>query len=105
MNFVVDAVDFLMLEDNHQSGLLGGSYSKENVRSVLNIIRKLLVPVFLFLTVWLNWGQPINIAIKVLLIILSTKPVPSSVHIFVEQVCPFRINCLSGVLHFSIAHI
>ncbi|CAA2983374.1 Hypothetical predicted protein [Olea europaea subsp. europaea] len=77
--------DFLMLEDNHQSGLLGGSYSKENVRSVLNIIRKLLVPVFLFLTVWLNWGQPINIAIKVLLIILSTKPVPSSVHIFVEQ--------------------
>lgn len=89
MNFVVDAVDFLMLEDNHQSELLGGSYSKENVRSVLNIIRKLLVPVFLFLTVWLNWGQPINIAIKVLLIILSTKPVPSSVHIFVEQVLPF----------------
>lgn len=89
MNFVIDAVDFLMLEDNHQSGLFGGSYSEENVRSVMNIIRKLLVPIFLCLTVWLNWGQPVNIAVKVILIILSTKPFPSSVHLFVEQVLPF----------------
>ncbi|KAL2552488.1 Uncharacterized protein Fot_06107 [Forsythia ovata] len=71
--------------DNRPSGLLGGSYSEENLRAVMNIIRKLLVPVFLVLTVWLNWGHPVNVAIKVILILLSTKPVPSSVYIFVEQ--------------------
>lgn len=83
--YSLDAVDFLVLEDNHQSGLFGDSYSEENVRSVMYIIRKLLVPIFLFLTVWLNRGQPVNIAINVILTILGTKPAPSSVHLFVEQ--------------------
>ncbi|KAG8384852.1 hypothetical protein BUALT_Bualt04G0161500 [Buddleja alternifolia] len=65
----------------------GASRSEENLRCAILFIKKLLVPVFLFLNVWWNWGQshPVFLAAKVALIFLSTKPIPSSVHLFIDQ--------------------
>ncbi|PIN21829.1 hypothetical protein CDL12_05462 [Handroanthus impetiginosus] len=59
----------------------------ETLRRTMLLIGKLIVPLFVFLTVWLNWGQsdPIYLAAEVALIFLCTKPIPSSVYIFVNQ--------------------
>ncbi|XP_055828795.1 uncharacterized protein LOC129896840 [Solanum dulcamara] len=46
---------------------------------------KLVVPLLLVITVVMNWGQPITIAAKVTLILLTAKPSPLSVYVLVEQ--------------------
>ncbi|KAL3833137.1 hypothetical protein ACJIZ3_007873 [Penstemon smallii] len=66
---------------------LGASSSEGSIDRIIQLIKKLVVPLFLFLDVWMKWGQihPIFLAARVMLIFLVTKPTPSSVHIFVDQ--------------------
>lgn len=72
--------------DDDQMNLIDGSGMEEDRHAVLTLVKKLLVPAFLFLTVLTNWGHPVLIAAKVTIILFSTKPSPFSVYLFVEQV-------------------
>ncbi|KAM7509890.1 hypothetical protein LguiB_008765 [Lonicera macranthoides] len=74
-----------VLDDVRQVGSLDASDQEEDQIAFLIFARKLLAPVFLVLTVWMNWGHPIILASKVLLILFTTKPSPFSVYIFVDQ--------------------
>uniref|UniRef100_A0A5B6YP04 Uncharacterized protein n=1 Tax=Davidia involucrata TaxID=16924 RepID=A0A5B6YP04_DAVIN len=81
--YAMDGLDILV--DDHHVDLLGASDSEENPHIFLAFARKLWLPVFLFLTVLMNWDHPIVLATKVILILLSTKPSPFSVYLFIEQ--------------------
>ncbi|XP_073296087.1 uncharacterized protein [Primulina huaijiensis] len=63
------------------------SPSCEKVDGIIALIRKLLVPFFLILNLWLNWGQshPVFLVAKVTLVFLTTKPYPSSVYLVVDR--------------------
>ncbi|KAF5792419.1 hypothetical protein HanRHA438_Chr09g0417781 [Helianthus annuus] len=47
--------------------------------------KKLMVPIALLLIVWMNWNYPVILGVKVILILLSTKPSPFSVYVFIKQ--------------------
>ncbi|XP_073127655.1 uncharacterized protein [Henckelia pumila] len=63
------------------------SPSREKVDGIIALIRKLIVPFFLVLNLWLNWGQshPFFLVAKVTLVFLTTKPFPSSVYLAVDR--------------------
>ncbi|XP_057856012.2 uncharacterized protein LOC131065518 isoform X2 [Cryptomeria japonica] len=47
--------------------------------------RKLLIPMLLVMTVVMGWNYPVSLAINVVFILLSTKPTPSSIYLWVEE--------------------
>lgn len=61
--------------------------SRDKVDGIIALIWKLLVPFFLVLNLWLNWGQshPFFLVAKVTLVFLTTKPFPSSVYLVVDR--------------------
>lgn len=59
---------------------------EEDPQDVLVMVRKLMLPAFLFVTVLVNWGHPIILVAKIILILFGTKPRPFSVYLFIEQV-------------------
>ncbi|KAK7271657.1 hypothetical protein RJT34_27737 [Clitoria ternatea] len=64
------------------------SEEEENVPHLWKLARKFWLPVLFFLTVLTNFDDPIAILfIKLTLFLLSTKPNPFSVYIFVDQLC------------------
>ena len=73
------------LVDDHESQDL--SEEEINVHHLLRLARKLWLPAFFFLTVLSNLGDSITILfIKLTLFLLSTKPSPFSVYVFVDKV-------------------
>lgn len=50
------------------------------------LAKKLWLPVLFIVIVLTNWEHPIKLAIKAILFLLSTKPMPFSVYLSVEQV-------------------
>nr|AFK44038.1 unknown [Lotus japonicus] len=64
------------------------SKEEENGDQLWNLTRKFWLPVLFFLTVLSNLEDPFTILfIKLTLFLLSTKPNPFSVYIFVDQLC------------------
>lgn len=74
-----------LLDDDHL-GLLANTKSENAYHIFLVFLQKLIVPIFLALTIFLNWGHPLIIAAKVTLILFTTKPSPLSIYLFVEEV-------------------
>ena len=73
------------LVDDHESQDL--SEEEIDVHHLLRLARKLWLPAFFFLTVLSNLGDSITILfIKLTLFLLSTKPSPFSVYVFVDKV-------------------
>lgn len=69
-------------------------------------VRKLWLPAFFLLTVLMNWDHPIILMTKVALFLISTKPSPLSVYVFVEEVRKlvclfFTLAVLLGGLRFK----
>ncbi|KAG5153442.1 hypothetical protein AAZX31_05G005100 [Glycine max] len=80
----MDAGDALV--DDHESQDL--SEEEIDVHHLLRLARKLWLPAFFFLTVLSNLGDSITILfIKLTLFLLSTKPSPFSVYVFVDKLC------------------
>lgn len=77
---------FDILGDEHRVGFRGPTDAEEDPDDVLILARKLLPPAFLFITVLVNWGHPVILVAKIILILLGTKPRPFSVYLFIEQV-------------------
>lgn len=79
---------------------LDDSDEEEGPKTFWIFARKLWLPLFLFLTVLTNLDNPIAlIAMKIVLLLLSTNPTPLSVYVFVDQV---RMH--STLLHIMIAY-
>ncbi|XP_065622452.1 uncharacterized protein LOC112014530 isoform X4 [Quercus suber] len=74
----------ILLDDRH---FLDDSDAEEDRQPFWMYARKFWLPVFFFLTVLTNLDHPIALTIKVILFLLSTKPSPLSVYVFVDQVC------------------
>lgn len=73
-----------MLDDRQ---LLDASDEEEDPKAFWMFARKLWLPVFFFLTVLTNLDHPTAlIAIKIVLLLVSTNPSPLSVYAFVDQV-------------------
>ncbi|KAL2950723.1 hypothetical protein AAZX31_19G005500 [Glycine max] len=80
----MDAGDALV--DDHESQDL--SEEEINVHHLLRLARKLWLPAFFFLTVCQTWTTQLQILfIKLTLFLLSTKPNPFSVYVFVDKLC------------------
>ncbi|GFY87206.1 pentatricopeptide repeat (PPR) superfamily protein [Actinidia rufa] len=78
---------FDMLGIDHHSELPNYSETEEDphIFLALAFARKLVMPIFLFITVLMNWDHPIVLAAKMILILVGTKPRPFSVYLFIEQ--------------------
>ncbi|XP_057492174.1 uncharacterized protein LOC130777765 isoform X2 [Actinidia eriantha] len=78
---------FDMLGIDHHSELPNYSEMEEDphIFLALAFARKLVMPIFLFITVLMNWDHPIVLAAKMILILVGTKPRPFSVYLFIEQ--------------------
>ncbi|CAH9059962.1 unnamed protein product [Cuscuta europaea] len=74
------------LDDGHSLGLLENPKTKKDLRALFVLLKKLLVPIFLVATVFVNWGHPLIIAAKVTLILYTTKSSSVSIYLFVEEV-------------------
>ena len=73
------------LVDDHESQDL--SEEEIDVHHLLRLARKLWLPAFFFLTVCQTWTTQLQILfIKLTLFLLSTKPSPFSVYVFVDKV-------------------
>ncbi|XP_020224899.1 uncharacterized protein LOC109806812 isoform X1 [Cajanus cajan] len=82
--YAMDAGDALV--GDHESQDV--SEEEENVHHWWRLARKFWLPVFFFLTVLTNLDDSITILfIKLTLFLLSTKPNPFSVYVFVDQLC------------------
>ncbi|KAL1356409.1 hypothetical protein HN51_008425 [Arachis hypogaea] len=82
----MDAGDALV--DDPSDNSQDVSEEEEIVHHFLKFTRKFWLPVLFFLTVLTNLDDPIMILfVKVTLFLLSTKPNPFSVYIFVDQLC------------------
>lgn len=83
---MVHAIDgFDILGHDHRVGLPSPMDEEEDPQDVLVMVRKLMLPAFLFVTVLVNWGYPIILVAKIILILFGTKPRPFSVYLFIEQ--------------------
>ncbi|XP_071731135.1 uncharacterized protein [Rutidosis leptorrhynchoides] len=71
--------------DDHSMGMLGQTDTDDNPHSFMIFVKKLMVPIALLLIVWMNWNYPVVLGVKVILTLLSTKPSPFSVYVFVQQ--------------------
>ncbi|XP_062174712.1 uncharacterized protein LOC133879913 isoform X2 [Alnus glutinosa] len=75
----------ILLDDRQ---LLDASDEEEDPKAFWMFARKLWLPVFFFLTVLTNLDHPTAlIALKIVLLLLSTNPSPLSVYAFVDQLC------------------
>ncbi|KAL5152797.1 hypothetical protein HKD37_19G052454 [Glycine soja] len=92
------------LVDDHESQDL--SEEEINVHHLLRLARKLWLPAFFFLTVCQTWTTQLQILfIKLTLFLLSTKPNPFSVYVFVDkslyaskiEVQDYKLLCLADV--------
>ncbi|KAI3500904.1 hypothetical protein L1887_36733 [Cichorium endivia] len=64
---------------------VGESETDDNPHYFMIFAKKLMVPIALLLIVWMNWNYPVALGVKVVLTLLSTKPSPFSVYVFIEQ--------------------
>ncbi|KAJ7970802.1 SWI/SNF complex subunit SWI3C like [Quillaja saponaria] len=77
--------DYPLVEDQHLD-LLNVPGMEENPQNFWIFARKFWLPVFLFITVLANLDHPITLIMsKVVLFLLSTKPSPLSVYVFIDQ--------------------
>ncbi|KAK4282373.1 hypothetical protein QN277_013758 [Acacia crassicarpa] len=84
--YAMDAQDALV-DDPHEDSL-DLSEKEERQHHLWKFVKRFWVPVCLFLTVFENLDDPIMLLlIKVTLFLLSTKPDPYSVYIFVDEFC------------------
>ncbi|KAK8556890.1 hypothetical protein V6N13_064879 [Hibiscus sabdariffa] len=49
------------------------------------LMRKLWLPLVFVFTVLVNWDSPFAVTIRIILFLLSTKPSPSSIYLYVEK--------------------
>lgn len=84
MTLLFDVQDVLL--DDYRVELSDGSNGQEDPFAFWTFIRKFWLPAFFILTVLINWEHPFLLGTKIFLLLISTKPSPLSVYLYVEQV-------------------
>ncbi|KAK6256433.1 hypothetical protein SCA6_017738, partial [Theobroma cacao] len=76
-----------ILVDDYHIESFDASEGEDDRHKLWMLMKKLWLPVFFVFTILVNWDNPSAVAIRVLLFLLSTKPSPSSIYLFVERLC------------------
>ncbi|EXC20320.1 hypothetical protein L484_020540 [Morus notabilis] len=85
VSYAMDGLDILGHDDIEP---WHASDEEENPHALWKFAKKFWLPVFFFLTVLSHLDDPVTIiALKVILFLLSTKPSPFSVYVFVNEFC------------------
>ncbi|XP_021299165.1 uncharacterized protein LOC110427861 [Herrania umbratica] len=83
--YAMDGLDILV--DDYHIESFDASEGEDDRHKLWMLMKKLWLPVFFIFTILVNWDNPFAVAIRVLLFLLSTKPSPSSIYLFVERLC------------------
>ncbi|XP_019052539.1 PREDICTED: uncharacterized protein LOC104593133 isoform X3 [Nelumbo nucifera] len=74
------------LDEKHHADWGGNLYPLEDdSNNFWALVRKFWLPAFLVMTVMMGLDHPITLAVKIIFFLLSTRPSPLSVYLFVEQ--------------------
>ncbi|CAI8594522.1 unnamed protein product [Vicia faba] len=88
----MDGVEDALWDDRRNSSQ-DLSEDEENMEDLWKVVGKFWLPILFFLTVLTNLDNPFTILfIKLTLFLLSTKPNPFSVYVFVDQLCQQSIR-------------
>ncbi|XVF16369.1 hypothetical protein REPUB_Repub10bG0025400 [Reevesia pubescens] len=82
--YAMDGLDIFV--DDYHNESSDASEGEDDRHKLWILMRKLWLPVFFVFTVLVNWDNPFTVATRILLFLLSTKPSPSSIYLFVERV-------------------
>lgn len=74
------------MKNDEQAKMLDDSRLEDSPKAFWTLARKLWLPIFFLVTVLLNWDHPIELAMRSILFLLSTKPSPLSVYLPIEKV-------------------
>lgn len=91
--------------DDYHLESFDASEGEDDRQKLWLLMRKMWLPVFFVFTVLGNWDNPFSIAIRILLFLLSTKPSPSSIYLFVERVSKRYFHLAAWVYHLTIKFI
>ncbi|WCJ21006.1 hypothetical protein M5689_003200 [Euphorbia peplus] len=83
--YAMDGRHILVNDDGRD--IFGYSKEEKDTHVLWLFVRKFWVPAFFFLTVLVNWHHPLMLVTKVAFFLLSTKPSPLSVYVFVDKLC------------------
>ncbi|XP_031286543.1 uncharacterized protein LOC116145244 isoform X1 [Pistacia vera] len=83
---VTYAMDDVLLDD-YRVELSDGLNEQEDQFAFWTFVRKFWLPSLFILTVLINWEHPFLLGTKIFLLLISTKPSPLSVYLYVEQFC------------------
>lgn len=72
------------MDDYADSGKPSG-FLKEDLENLWSLIKRFQLPAVFLITILLGWRHPITLAINVAALLFCTKPNPSSIHIFIEE--------------------
>lgn len=78
----------------YPSEVVGRNYQQSQVRRA---VKKLWVPSLCVLTISLGWHYPLSLLLNLLFLMWSTKPTPSSIYLWVEQVWHQNSSLLSQI--------
>ncbi|XP_052477696.1 uncharacterized protein LOC105778167 [Gossypium raimondii] len=85
ISHAMDGLD-IFADDNHLESF-DASEGEDDRHKLWLLMRKLWLPLFFVFTVLVNWDNPFAVITRILLFLLSTKPSPSSIYLFVEKLC------------------
>ncbi|MBA0628208.1 hypothetical protein Godav_022973 [Gossypium davidsonii] len=83
ISHAMDGLD-IFADDNHLESF-DASEGEDDRHKLWLLMRKLWLPLFFVFTVLVNWDNPFAVITRILLFLLSTKPSPSSIYLFVEK--------------------
>lgn len=83
---LLDVEGYASTTDHHSIGIFGESENDDNPQNFMILAKKLMVPIALLFIMWMNWNHPVVLGVKVIITLLSTKPSPFSVYVFIDQV-------------------
>ncbi|XP_039045814.1 uncharacterized protein LOC120185746 [Hibiscus syriacus] len=81
-SYAMDGLD-IFADYNHLESF--DASEGEDDRQTLVVDEELWLPLFFIFTVLMNWDSPFAVSTRILLFLLSTKPSPSSIYLFVEK--------------------
>ncbi|KAL4387130.1 hypothetical protein GQ457_09G009230 [Hibiscus cannabinus] len=82
-SYAMDALD--IFADGKHLDSCGTSEGEDDRHKLWLLMRKLWLPLVFVFTVLVNWDSPFSVTIRIILFLLSTKPSPSSIYLYVEK--------------------
>lgn len=62
------------------------AFMKEDQGELRMLLKKIWPPIIFLYTIFVGWDDPVMLAARVVIFLLGSRPSPSSIYLFVEQV-------------------